>query len=126
MALFGNRPTGARLFWWDPLVIAATVALTVWLAPRVGHLAVLPALVVGHFLLFCNIARVRTRYELIWAACFLALVGGADALGQLHGGWIALAVAPVTVAVIWRTVRSPGYRGLGARPQKDSGPQQAV
>ena len=118
MSFFGDRPTGARIYWWDPFVLLATAALTLWLASLVGHLAILPALVVGHFFLFCNVFRVRTRLELIWAGIFLMVVAVANVTGHLQGGLIAALITPVTLAVLWSTVRAPATTAWAPNPRR--------
>jgi hypothetical protein len=58
------------------------------------------AFVMGHFFLFCNVFRIRRKYELIWAVLFavdmLALTGFA------RWSWTAgmLAQLPVTALVL--------------------------
>lgn len=59
---------GFRLSQRDVLVITVCILATVWLWDRVGELSLLMLGVLGHFFLFCNVFRVRTRYELVWAA----------------------------------------------------------
>ena len=45
----------------------------VWLWSHPGRLGVLLLLLLGHFFLFCNVVRLWSRYELIWAFFFVAL-----------------------------------------------------
>ncbi len=80
-----------------------------------------------HFFLFCNVFRVRTRYELIWASSFLLNAGAwqlADALSwqRLLGSQIV-----VTVLVIGAELRSPSYYGFGHRwIHSRTGPQNEI
>ena len=72
-------------------------------------------MVVGHFFLFCNVFRIRTRLELIWVASFLANVMTWVGLQRLD--WAAMLVIqiPITGAVIAYEMRSPSYHGVFAR-----------
>lgn len=79
-------------------------------------LAWLPALVAGHFLLFCNVFRVRRAFELIWAAVFCAVVVAASAMGGVPNWPLVLAtVSPLTVLLIVFEVRGARYHGVCAR-----------
>lgn len=113
-----TRVAGARFSLTDGLAILAGAALTVALhraAPEQARWFVgVPAAALGHFFLFCNVFRVRRRYELAWAAAFLVNVLAwhlADALEW----WRVLALqTPLTLAAIVAEVRSSTYHGAFA------------
>jgi hypothetical protein len=73
--------------------------------------AVLAAVAVFHFFLFCNVFRLSRPLELLWSAWFLACVG----LRVLAGvPWfvVAAAVAAATTLVICRELRKESYHGV--------------
>ena len=99
----------------DAVVIAVSTLATVWLWGWVGSLSLLLFGALIPFFLFCNVFRVRTRYELIWASSFVLNAGAwalADALSwqRLLGSQIV-----VTALVIGAELRSPSYHGIGHR-----------
>ncbi len=110
-----RSPPGFRFSLRDAVVITVCTLATVWLWERVGSLSLLLFGVLVPFFLFCNVFRVRTRYELIWASSFLLNAGAwqlADALSWqgLLGSQII-----VTALVIGAELRSPSYYGIGHR-----------
>ena len=63
------------------LVAGAAGAIAVWhVAPE---FAVLGAVAILHFFLFCNVFRVARRPELVWSAVFLICVSARAALGAV-------------------------------------------
>ena len=94
-------------------MIAICTLATAWLWGRVGSLSLLLFGVLIPFFLFCNVFRVRTRYELIWAVSFVLNAAAwqqADALSwqRLLGSQIA-----ITALVIGAELRSSSYHGIG-------------
>ncbi len=76
----------------------------------------------GHFFLFCNVFRVRRKYELMWAALFLTNFA---AWFLIEFSWVGvLAVqAPITCLAIGGEMRSNRYHGIFSRklnPDLDS------
>lgn len=111
----GDPRFGFRLFWYDLPVLAAACAGSWLLWPAAGLPAVLPALVVGHFFVFCNVVRMRRSYELAWAGVLCASALGWVVLGALPAA-PALALPPLAAAgLIALEVRSPRYHGVAAR-----------
>ena len=111
MSIWNNPPTGFRMMKQDPVAIVACIAFVVWAWPYVGDWSLVAPFVLGNFFLFCNVFRVSTRTELVWAATFI--VNSALWLTfcpSLAG--IFLCQIPVTGAVIAYTIMSPGYRGV--------------
>ncbi|MBU1431853.1 hypothetical protein KKF91_15030 [Myxococcota bacterium] len=113
--LWGHRAVGARIFWWDPLVLISATALSALAWPLIGGLAGLPLLVVGHFFLFCNVFRVGTRRELVWAVALALAAVGWSAVGRLTLLAVTLSILPVSVGVILDARRASDYHGWGAR-----------
>ena len=75
-------------------------------------MALLFPIVLGHFFLFCNVFRVRRKYELIWAFLFI-VNAGAWWLCDSFGWWPVLATqAPITLFFIAKEVVSPEYHGI--------------
>lgn len=111
----GVHGPGMRLSWADVAVMVVTGLLTVWLRHAGMDAWWMPALVLGHFFLFCNVFRVRRSLELAWAAVFVLLTGWR----LMHGDarWLPLLAwqAPVTVLVVALEMRSPRYHGAAWR-----------
>ncbi len=112
---FPAKTYGFRCSKWDILVllIAAVSAFGLFRS-GIPIWWIIPA-VTGHFFLFCNVFLVWRRWELIWAACFVAIVSWRMAQGE--AGWwpTLLYVLPVTFTVILVQIRSPWYHGVWAR-----------
>lgn len=70
--------------------------------------------VVLHFLLFCNVFRVRRSLEIAWALIFMLNVTAWFIAG--HEDWppSLLSQLPVTIAFIVWEIRSPAYHGIFA------------
>ena len=106
---------GFRCSKWDILVllIASVLAFLLYRS-GIGIWWIIPA-VTGHFFVFCNVFLVWRRWELIWAACFVAIVAWQMAKGEL-GWWPTLLyVLPVTLTVIVLQMRCRWYHGVWAR-----------
>lgn len=110
------RTWGARLLPQDPVAVLAVAGLTWWLHGALpgSWLVGLPAVALGHFFLFCNLFRVRTRYELAWTAAFLANVGAWQLAGTLAWSHVLAVQTPLTLLALGAEVRSPEYHGLFA------------
>ena len=109
------RPCGFHVSVRDALVLAAGAVATLLLWDRLGPLALLFPVVLGHFFLFCNLVRLWRRYELIWAAVFMVNLGAWLLSGTLNW-WGVLAVqTPLTLALVALQLRSPFYHGVFAR-----------
>jgi hypothetical protein len=112
------RPPAGPGFWWspvDPVVVLATAVATWMLTARLGAFAGVLPLIVGHYLLFCNVVRLRFWRELLWAAAMVWSGAVVMVVCQTtHWLPIALAVAPTTLILVLHEVREPTYRGVGA------------
>jgi hypothetical protein len=104
-----------RISWTDALVLfLATIATWfIWRLPE--GIGWLPAFVVLHFFLFCNVFRVRRKYELTWAGIFLANTT-LTAFVLAKSFWLAFALQlPVSVFFIGWEIAQPTYHGIFAR-----------
>ncbi len=96
------------------LLVCAAVVWFGW--PFLDVFVLFAPLALGHFFLFCNIFRVRTRLELIWATLFVANVIGMTFFTEVpHPGLVALVQTPVTLLVLFLEIRSREYHGIGAQ-----------
>ena len=97
----------------DGVVIVIT-GFAIWgLSGPMREFARLVGFVVGHFFLFCNIFRIHRKYELAWAAVFLANVA-CGIIGEAWGPVDAMLMqAPLTVVLVVAEMFSSRYHGLG-------------
>lgn len=110
-----ERTWGLRFSFVDGLVLLATSVVTPWLVREIGSMGWLPAFVVLHFFLFCNVFRIRRKPELIWATCFVLLAGFLVTAEQFAATTLMLCQFPLTVVLIVRDIRHPAYHGVFAR-----------
>jgi len=113
-----DRRFGFRWMWWDPLMLLLGVGLPLVLQGPLGEAAWLLAVPVAAFFLFCNVFRVGTRLELIWAAVFVATAAAAQVAGLTGGALVAGVlgiVLPFTALILSTAMRSPDYHGVLAR-----------
>lgn len=107
-----KKSRGFRFSFVDACAIALCTLGVVVLEPIIGTEAYLGPFVLGHFFLFCNVFRVRRRYELIWAALFLVHFS-AWRLAGIDAWWpICLLQTPVTLGAIYAEIRSAEYHGI--------------
>lgn len=104
---------GFRISRGDGVVLLLGVLATVAGWNALGELRPLPAVVLVHFLLFCNVVRVRRAFELLWAATFVLNVLAWQAAGRVSWAGVPLVQAPVTIAVVSAQVVSGWYHGVG-------------
>jgi len=112
------RP-GCRCSRGDLFVLLVALVVTVAAHRTFEAWSLFVPLVVGHFFLFCNVFRIRRRYELIWAALLILNAGAWLLSGHFtpdnwaSAGWLLLIQTPVTIALIVAEMRSGAYHGLG-------------
>jgi hypothetical protein len=108
------RTFGFRFSVTDAGIILIFTAMTLLLKAAGSPLAWILPIVACHFFLFCNVFRVRPRFELIWAGLFLANVIAWTLLNQL--AWIPILPTqiPITILVILAEMRTPRYHGIFA------------
>ena len=105
---------GFRMSAADAAVLIVGTAATLIGRRHLGDLWPLPLLLLLHFFLFCNVFRVRRRWELMWAAVFvLNVLAWQVAVGRIFWAGVLLAQTPVTLAVISAQVSSGWYHGIG-------------
>lgn len=100
-------PAGVWVRPMDGVVVLIVGGLTAWLAPRIGHYAAFLPFVLGHFLLFCNVVRLRAAYELAWSGVLVVLVFAGTLTGALALGPLFAAQLGGTVVLVGLEVRSP-------------------
>lgn len=110
-----ERSWGFRFFGTDAVVLAVLAAAAIALRQIENPLWWILIVVAGHFFLFCNIVRIRPRFELIWAGLFIANIGVWLWLGEL--GWIGVlgVQLPITLCLVLIELRSDHYHGVLAR-----------
>ena len=113
-----KRPFGFRFSLRDLLVTLAVAGLTWGLVHWRGALGWLPAVVLGHFFLFCNVFGIGNRRELIWAAVFIVNALAWSLTGSVRWGPILLTQTPVTALLCLRAIFDPRYRGIFCRPPR--------
>ena len=98
------EPRRVRISGTDWLVIWSALLLTIAL-DRLGYPGWwMPAMVVAHFFLFCNVFKVPRKLELLWAGLFLVNTGLWLAAGRFDWRPVLLSQTPVTLAVIGFTL----------------------
>lgn len=70
---------------------------------------------VGHFFLFCNVFRVRRRFEITWASTFIFNIGFWLSFSELGWASVIACQIPVTLCVLLLELRSPRYHGVFAK-----------
>ena len=103
---------GFRFSLQDAAVIAIGSLATAWLWGQVGSLSLLLLGVLLHFFLFCNVFRVQTRFELIWASSFVLNAGAWQIADELSWQRLLGSQLAITVLVIGAELRSPSYHGI--------------
>ena len=96
-----KRSAGFRFFWTDAFVLGLGAVGTWWLFGIARDLALLIPMVVGHFFLFCNVVRLRRKYELFWAIVFCMCMGAWIGFGLLPG-WLSVSL-PLLLTVVRAT-----------------------
>jgi hypothetical protein len=96
----------------DGAAVAAMAAASAVLWWSLPELALLPLLLILHFVLFCNTFRVGAIRELLWAGLLVVNTG----VWALAGGctvWrVFVAQTPVTVIVVASAMFSRDYNGI--------------
>jgi 4-amino-4-deoxy-L-arabinose transferase-like glycosyltransferase len=110
-----QRTWGFRFSPVDAIVLIITAVGTPWLVSELGTMGLIPAFVVLHFFLFCNVFRIRRAPELIWGLCFVMLAGLLTVVGRFYPAMLMMCQLPVTVILIAREIRHPVYHGVFAR-----------
>ena len=116
-----ERTAGGRFSPTDAAVIGLCV-LVVWLLWVLFHeelpwVVWIPPVVLAHFFLFCNLFRLRRRYEVVWSALFLVNLCGWLLLSPEPLRWSGVLVVqtPITLVAILAEMHSPAYHGIFSR-----------
>jgi hypothetical protein len=104
---------GFRLSVVDVFVLIGGTVAAIALSIYVWWWGFVPAFVLAHFFLFCNVVRMARPLELIWAGVFVVLAGATIASDV--PGWLITALGSllVTVVVVIVEMRKPSYHGVG-------------
>lgn len=104
---------GFRLSVIDVVVLVGGTAGAIVLSSLVWWWGFVPAFVLAHFFLFCNVVRMARTLELIWAGIFVLLAGATVAFEQ--PGWPVTAITSLlaTVVLVVIEMRKPSYHGIG-------------
>ena len=91
--------------------IAGMANYFVW--PALGAYSLIISYVVAHFFLYCNVFRIRSSYELIWAS-FFVIHSAICIYFQLN--YLVLFIIPLglTMTLIIKEIRSTNYHGIFA------------
>ena len=104
---------GFRIDTKDVLAILLGGAGAWYMAPVDEFLALVIALSLGHFFLFCNVFRLARPRELAWAVFFVVLCSCQITLGKPGVLAVLLCTLVATVIVIGAQMRDPAYHGVG-------------
>jgi hypothetical protein len=110
-----ERKAGFRLSAVDVAFIAVAAVATALLRGQLGENVWVIPFAVGHFFLFCNVFRVRRKYELAWVAVFFVNVTAWAAAGRFSWLWVLASQVPFTLIAIGLEMRSREYHGIGCR-----------
>lgn len=117
-AIIHRHPPGFRCTLFDVLFIVVATLGAIFAWPILGEFSLLFPFVVGHFFLFCNVFRVRRRYELYWS-CYFVMVFTFWLAVEFFGWdwmfswWMVLIMqSPMTILLIVLEIRSPEYHGV--------------
>jgi hypothetical protein len=104
---------GFRLSVLDVFVLVGGTAAVIALSMYMWWWGFVPAFVLAHFFLFCNVVRMARPLELIWAGVFVALAVATIVFDT--PGWLVTTLASllVTVVVVIVEMRKPSYHGVG-------------
>jgi hypothetical protein len=104
---------GFRLSVVDIIVLVAGTAVTIVLSMFVWWWGFVPAFVLAHFFLFCNVVRMARPLELIWSGVYVVLAGATVSLET--PGWLVTTLVSllVTAMVVVVEMRKPSYHGVG-------------
>ncbi len=109
------RTWGFRFYATDAAVILAALGCVVALKRQGSPLWWMLMTVVGHFFLFCNVVRLRRRFEITWALLFILNIGLWSAFDQLGCSRVLSCQVPATAVLLAAELRSVRYHGIFAR-----------
>jgi hypothetical protein len=110
-----RRTFGFRFSNTDWAVIAITLAAALGFQRIENPLSWMVLIAVGHFFLFCNVFRVRRRFEIAWACAFIINIACWLSFSELAWASVLACQIPVTLCFLLMELRSPHYHGVFAR-----------
>lgn len=108
-----SSPAGFRFSATDGVVLGGGVAGAAALAFRGSPFWWLVPFVLVHFLLFCNVFRVRRSFELSWAVALIVSFGAWMLVGEFGWARVILSQTPLTLLLVALEARSRRYHGVG-------------
>lgn len=103
---------GFRISIVDTLVLAAGTAGSLFLIQESSDAAILVAMPVLHFFLFCNVFRIKRRKELIWAAIFVISAAFFIVYQMFSAALLLVVNFLVAATMIALEMREPDYHGI--------------
>lgn len=109
-----TRTFGFRFSVTDAAVICLALTAAGGLQRMENPLWWIVLVVVAHFFLFCNVFRVRSNFELVWACTFLLNTGFWLRRAELNCLPVLAIQLPITACVLLAEMRSLRYHGIFA------------
>jgi len=103
---------GFRISLVDAIVLIAGTAGSAFLISESAVAAVLLAMPVLHFFLFCNVFRIKRRKELIWATIFVISSALFIVYQMFSPAFLIVVNFLVAVVMIALEMREPDYHGI--------------
>ncbi len=104
---------GFRLGVVDVFALVGGTMAAVILSMHVWWWGFVPAYVLAHFFLFCNVVRIARSLELIWAGSFVLLAGATIAIEIPNWLVTTLVSLLVTMVLVVVEMRKQSYHGVG-------------
>jgi hypothetical protein len=108
------RTWGFRFSTTDAIVICLAAAAAVVLQRLENPLWWMLIIVAGHFFLFCNVFRIRRKFEFSWAVLFLINFTVWLWLEKLDWLPVLGTQLPITTCIVLAELRSSRYHGIFA------------
>ena len=114
---YAGRPRtfGFRLSAIDTAVVFVAILSTIAFWRSSNGISSIGLIVVLHFFLFCNVFRIPRLPELLWGGFYLAICTAMLCLDQFTPLFNLACIAPITILVLFWSIRLPTYHGIFAR-----------
>ncbi len=103
---------GFRISLVDILVLVAGTTGSALIGQENTDAAILVAMPVLHFFLFCNVFRIKRRKELIWAATFVVSAAFFIVYQMFSAALLLIVNFLVAAVMIAQEMREPDYHGI--------------